>query len=333
MLVASMPFLRRWGIAVSGLALIAVLATVVAMRPDAENRPSFIASLDLDRPEYNIGDAPNVTVSVMPILGLSNVSVAESNLFYSEVPSAVATAVLPAVLMNGLIIDGEGVATLTLDEITCFSPQVFLAGTITDQATGQVLEVTNEVYLRIDYDQGTDPSGVPDCVFQDIDVDGDGVPEFPGNPPGGEGCPSTFWKHCVSSQAPPSNDDDDDDPCVYPLPLLPSTQFSAIFEDAFPGRDLRQVVNFTTVGSLQLRDLGRATVAALLNAQSPLVDYDLSVDEVIQLFDDTFPGTDEEYHSLMRFFEVFNNQGSGLCTDFMISLQPVGGGSTGGARR
>jgi len=322
MLVAFQRFARQWGLAATGVALVAVLATTVVRQTQAGPAPAVLSTLDLDRGEYNIGDAPNVTVRVQPITAAPLVDV-EANLFFSEDPDPLVTAVLPAVLM-GVIPNGDGELMLELDVITCLSPQLFLQGTITEPGTGNIFEITNDVYLKIDYNQGIDPSDIPDCVFQDIDIDGDGEPDIPANVPmGGQGCSADFWKQCSKSQD-----------CAFPLPLFPDTLFSAVFEDAFPGKTLGQVLRRQTGGSEALRYLGQQAVAALLNAVSNEVAFDLTVSEVIALFNDAFPGTDEEYIDLKHFFLMFNNQGgSPLCTGFLIDLKPAGAVSAGGKRR
>jgi hypothetical protein len=58
--------------------------------------------------------------------------------------------------------------------------------------------------------------------------------------------------------------------------------------------------------------LARHSVAALLNAASPAVSYGLSVDDVIDEFDDVYPGTKQEYNSLKDYFEGLNEQGCPL---------------------
>lgn len=59
--------------------------------------------------------------------------------------------------------------------------------------------------------------------------------------------------------------------------------------------------------------LGRHAVAALLNAASgPDVSYDLSVDQVINRFNDVFPGSKSDYLGLKAVFEYFNEQGCPL---------------------
>lgn len=61
-----------------------------------------------------------------------------------------------------------------------------------------------------------------------------------------------------------------------------------------------------------LNALGRHTVAALLNAASPGVSYDLAVQDVIDAFNNVFPGSRQEYNSLKGEFEGFNEQGCPL---------------------
>jgi hypothetical protein len=129
-------------------------------------------------------------------------------------------------------------------------------------------------------------------------------PEDPPDPPpsptpppeGGEGCTPGFWK------APQHADS-------WPAPYTTSTLFSSVFENAFPGLTLDQVLDLEGQGSA-LNNLGRHTVAALLNAASPDVDYDLTVAEVIAAFNAVFPGGD--YEDLKNEFEGFNEQGCPL---------------------
>ena len=59
-----------------------------------------------------------------------------------------------------------------------------------------------------------------------------------------------------------------------------------------------------------MKALGRHTVAALLNAASPGVSYDLTASEIIEGFNDVFPGGD--YEGLKDLFEGFNEQGCPL---------------------
>jgi len=111
-----------------------------------------------------------------------------------------------------------------------------------------------------------------------------------------EGCTPGYWKqkHHFDS---------------WPAPYKPWTLFSDVFEDAFPGLKLRQVLRLRGGG---LKALGRHTVAALLNAGSPDVNYGLSPDEVIEAFNDIYPGTKMTYNVLKDFYEDFNEQGCPL---------------------
>ena len=47
-------------------------------------------------------------------------------------------------------------------------------------------------------------------------------------------------------------------------------------------------------------------MAALLNAASANVIYGLSEDEVIDMFNDVFPGSDSDYEALKDLFEQLN---------------------------
>lgn len=95
---------------------------------------------------------------------------------------------------------------------------------------------------------------------------------------------------------------------MAPAPYTPDTLFSDVFEDAFPDKTLVRVM-LPGGGNNQLRQLARHTVALLLNAASPIVDYDLTVAEVITMFSDVFPGTNQMYRALKDIFEDFNEAG------------------------
>jgi len=53
-------------------------------------------------------------------------------------------------------------------------------------------------------------------------------------------------------------------------------------------------------------------VAALLNAASPGVSYDLPVAKVIEEFNAVYPGTKLEHNALKDYFVNFNEQGCPL---------------------
>jgi hypothetical protein len=113
---------------------------------------------------------------------------------------------------------------------------------------------------------------------------------------GGQGCTPGYWKqrHHFGDWIDPYDPDD---------------LFSDHFEDAFPGRTLVQVLGG---GGGGLHALGRHTVAALLNAANPEVGYDLTPQEVINEFNNVYPGSKDDYESLKDWFEDFNEQGCPL---------------------
>jgi len=115
---------------------------------------------------------------------------------------------------------------------------------------------------------------------------------------GGEGCTPGYWKQ-------PHHFDS------WPAPYTPNMLFSSVFENAYPGKTLLQVLqnNGNTTG---LDALGRHTVAALLNSASGNVNYDLTTQNVISMFNDVFPGKKSQYNALKDIFEGFNTRGCPL---------------------
>lgn len=114
-------------------------------------------------------------------------------------------------------------------------------------------------------------------------------PEKPTPPPsGGEGCTPGYWRQSQHFDS-------------WAAPYTPGTDFSAVFEDAFPGMSLGEVVR---LGGGGLNALGRHTVAALLNAASSGVDYPLSTAQVISQFNAVYPGGN--YEGLKNTFEGYN---------------------------
>lgn len=91
----------------------------------------------------------------------------------------------------------------------------------------------------------------------------------------------------------------------WPLPYTPDTPFSDVFADAFPGMTLLEVV---WLGKGDLNALGRHSVAALLDAASPGVDYPLTVAEVIAAFDAAYASGDYEEQK-----DVFEGYNEGWC--------------------
>jgi hypothetical protein len=123
------------------------------------------------------------------------------------------------------------------------------------------------------------------------------VPDEPPPPPqGGEGCTPGYWKQKQHYDS-------------WPAPYTPNTLFSAVFENAFPGKKLVDVLG---LGGGGLNALGRHVVAALLNAGSNGVDYDLTTTDVINGFNAVFPGTAKNYELLKDQIGTLNEQGCPL---------------------
>jgi hypothetical protein len=122
----------------------------------------------------------------------------------------------------------------------------------------------------------------------------DPPPPPPPPPEGGQGCTPGYWKapqHYGS----------------WPAGYTPTMAFSDVFEDAFPGMTLVEVLG---QGGGGLNALGRHTVAALLNSASTGVNYDVVTSDVISAFNGTYPSDD--YESLKNILEKLNEQGCPL---------------------
>lgn len=112
-------------------------------------------------------------------------------------------------------------------------------------------------------------------------------------PHGMEGCTPGYWKQPQHFGAWEG--------------YTPDQAFSSVFEDAFPGKTLLDVLE---EGGGDLDALGRHTVAALLNAASGDVDYYLGEQEVIEAFNEVYP--DGDYEGLKDEFEEKNELGCPL---------------------
>lgn len=113
----------------------------------------------------------------------------------------------------------------------------------------------------------------------------------------GEGCTPGYWKQKQHFDS-------------WTAPYTPYKQFSSVFKNnAFPGKTLLQVLKLRGGG---LSALGRHSVAALLNAASSKVSYDLTVSEVIGQFNEVYPGTKSQYNTVKDIFADFNEQGCPL---------------------
>ena len=110
----------------------------------------------------------------------------------------------------------------------------------------------------------------------------------------GEGCTPGFWGQPAVRWG------------IWPAPYTPDTMFCDVFECTFEGMTLLEVLG---QGGGGLIALGRHTVAALLNATSSMVDYDLSAQDVIDMFNDVYLyGDAEDYEALKDMFEGYNEQ-------------------------
>lgn len=109
---------------------------------------------------------------------------------------------------------------------------------------------------------------------------------------GGQGCSPGYWKNHST----------------WPAGYSPNTLFSAVFEDAFPGKTLRQVL---ATGGGGLNALGRQAVGAFLNAKALGTHYDLTAQSVIDQFNAVFPGGN--YESVKDTFEALTDVNGRIC--------------------
>lgn len=115
-----------------------------------------------------------------------------------------------------------------------------------------------------------------------------------------DGCPQGFWKNHEEA---------------WPIPT--DTQlFSAVFEDAFPGDTLLDVVNLK---GGKLNALGRQAVAAYLNATTLGDDYYLTADQVIDMFNAAYASGDKAtYKTTALTFGQYNKLLCPLSQNFWI---------------
>ncbi len=113
---------------------------------------------------------------------------------------------------------------------------------------------------------------------------------------GDEGCTPGYWKQSHHFDS-------------WPLPYTPDTPFGSVFEDAFTGKTLLEVL---WTGGGGIKALGRHSVAALLNATAGGVDYPINESSVISMFNNTYPGTKPEYNAKKNGFRDANELGCPL---------------------
>ena len=105
-----------------------------------------------------------------------------------------------------------------------------------------------------------------------------------------EGCSHGYWKNHLDR---------------WPSAYEPDDLFSVHFADAFPGMTLLDVLE-ERGGHLDA--LGRESVAAVLNAADPDVEYAFTEEEVKAMFDTVFQGADGDYDTLKDQFEAENQK-------------------------
>lgn len=164
------------------------------------------------------------------------------------------------------------------------------AGYVLDSIVKDSTEVRTNITTTLPAITGTATASV--LVHEEVDgrLTFFNSPVPPPPPPGGEGCTPGFWKQSQHLDS-------------WPAAYQPDMLFSAVFEDAFPGKTLLQVVS---LGGGGLNMLGRHTVAALLNTATG-VDYFMGTQGVIDAFNAVFPGGD--YNGLGNIFATNNELG------------------------
>jgi hypothetical protein len=181
------------------------------------------------------------------------------------------------------------------------------------ELTGEILNLSVGKYLVFDFTAG---AGLPEGGVT-LRLDSENLPETGTNcasyealgpnshisgifvndtlacAPGDAGCTPGFWKNTRKH-----------------LPAwvgyAPGDQFSSVFENAFPGMTLKDVLK---QGGGGLKALGRHTVAALLNGANSDINYGMSDAEVIAAFNEVYPGTKAEYTALKNEFADDNERG------------------------
>jgi hypothetical protein len=157
---------------------------------------------------------------------------------------------------------------------------LFLESTIDGDLTNEATATANPTYF--DGTDLPDEEDVTDSDTADVEVLA-----------GGGGCTPGYWKQRQHSDS--------------WVGYTPDEAFGSVFDDAFPGKTLLQVLK---QGGGHLKALGRHTVAALLNAATPDVGYDMSESEVISAFNAAFASGN--YEAQKNIFASYNEQGCPL---------------------
>lgn len=178
-----------------------------------------------------------------------------------------------------------------------------VATSLLSTATGWQLDrIVSSVDNLVDYRTYNTHYGVSSASVNVSDAVGGAiwfkfVPRDVPPPPGGQGCTPGYWKQSQHFGS-------------WTSPYAPTTAFSSVFTGAFPGKTLLQVLGLNGGG---MNALGRHAVAALLNAASADVAYDLAAAQVISSFNSAYAsgnaGTIEQQKDL---FDMLNNLGCPL---------------------
>ncbi len=167
--------------------------------------------------------------------------------------------------------------TVTVTEVGQTGGTVLSAVVTESMLDGATYEVppVNSATVRVNYANGAT------IWFKNVAGPDDG---------GAAGCTPGFWRQTHHYP--------------YWTGYAPSAAFSSVFANAFPGQTLGQVV---MLGGGGLNALGRHTVAALLNAASPEVDYGMTTGQVIAAFNAAYASG--SYEAQKDVFEGFNERG------------------------
>jgi hypothetical protein len=113
---------------------------------------------------------------------------------------------------------------------------------------------------------------------------------------GGEGCTPGFWKNHP-----------------FPEPYTPETLFNDVFGVTIAGDEDLTLGEALNLGGGGENALARQAVAALLNAASDEIDFEFTVEEVIEKVQDAIASGDpEEIEDLKDEFDRENNRGCPL---------------------
>lgn len=170
--------------------------------------------------------------------------------------------------------------------------------TVTEvSAAGVTLDSIIHKVIRYEEVTSTEKlTGVSGLTVEVVPTKGHEITFYNSEVPLIEGCTPGYWKqpHHFDSW----------------VGYTPNTLFSSVFENAFPGKTLLEVLQ---TGGGGLDALGRHTVAALLNAANDEVFYGgMTTADVISAFNAAFPGSNSAYTTLKNRFEAANEAGCSI---------------------